>query len=698
VVCEKPSAARRIAQALDDDSAPEGYRERGVPYYIARKSGEDLIIVSALGHLFTVAQDGGGWTYPVYNLRWVPVHEAEKKLARTMNFIRVIGKLALGVGGYISACDYDMEGSLIAYMVLLHVCGEESLRLAKRMRYSTLTDRDLKKAWDEMEETLDFPVIEAGRARHEIDWLFGVNLTRALTLSVKNTTGFYKTLSIGRVQGPTLKFIRDREVEIEAFLPIPFWVIKAETKIAGKRYPLEYETPQLNTKEEAEEVVKAIRGKDGVIEKIQIKQKEQTPFPPFSLGDLQREAYYKLRYSLTTTLRSAERLYLDALISYPRTSSQRLPPSIDLREILRGLQKREDYTKLAGMLLAKKELRPKQGRGDDPAHPAIHPTGKLPEKISRVDGRIYDLISRRFMAALGNPEVKENIDAYVEAGGYRFHLKGSRVLKKGWTIFYEPYTRKKEVVLPRLREKQVIPISRIETIRRYTKPPPRFNPSSLLKLMEDKEIGTKATRTDIIDTLLKRGYIEDRNIEVTDLGFTVVETLSRYCPEILSVELTRKLERDLDSIRTGEISADVVVERSKEVLEPVLSVFKEKEELIGSEIDGALRRETQRANILGKCPDCETGDIRIIRNKKTGKRFAGCSNYFEGLCDASYPLPQMGKIQATGKACPECGVPIIRLVRRGRRPWEFCLDFDCPTKKKVEKNGRQLQAIPSERR
>jgi len=689
-VCEKPDAARRIAQALDDDNAPDGYSERGVPYYIARRGEEDLIIVSALGHLFTVAQNGGGWTYPVFGMRWVPAYEADKKLARTKGFIEVITKLALGVDSYVNACDYDMEGSLIGYMVLLKTCGEGSLDRARRMRYSTLTDVDLKKSWEEMSNALDFPLIEAGRARHEVDWLFGINLSRALTISVKNVTGFYKTLSIGRVQGPTLSFISDREVEIGSFVPIPFWTVNAEARIDGKKFILEHERPRINVRKEAEKVESDCRGKKGVVKSIQSARKEDWPFPPFNLGDLQREAYYKLRLSPSMTLRAAERLYIEALISYPRTSSQRLPPSIDFKEILEGLQRRREYSELATILLAKTLLKPMQGEKDDPAHPAIHPTGRLPDSLGRTDSRVFDLICRRFMASFDRPTIKVNIDAIVDIGGQIFHLKGSRILEKGWMMFYEPYIKEKETELLSLKEGQMIPITSVNLSERCTRPPPRFNQASLLKLMEDEMIGTKATRADIIDTLFRRGYVNGGDIEMTDLGFAIVETMSRYSPQILSLEMTRNLERELDSIQSGEVTANTVVEGAKDLLGPVLSDFKEKERLIGAEIDEALRREAQKASFLGPCPACKNGEIRIVRNNETGKRFAGCSNFYADLCTVSYPLPQRGKIQPTGRRCMSCNTPIVRVIRRGRRPWDLCLNPRCPTKGKNGDDGRQV--------
>lgn len=680
VICEKPSSARRVAEALDEEGAPEGHRERGVPYFFSRNGGSELIVVTALGHLFSVAQDGGTWTYPCYDYRWVPAYEVDKGSRATRNFIDVIGRLSEGVDGYVSACDLDMEGSLIAYMILLKICGEESLEASGRMRFSTMTESDLRKAWEERSPSLDFPIIEAGRSRHEVDWLFGINLSRALTLSVKNTTGMYKTLSIGRIQGPTLSFVQEREIEIESFVPQPYWEIKAETYLDRRKIPLEYEKPRLETPREAVEIVEACTGKDGIVTAVRTRTLNVAPTPNFNLGDLQREAYAKFRYSPTTTKKAAERLYLEALISYPRTSSQRLPPTIDLREILRGLRRMKEYKKHSDGLLAKPQLIPRQGKMDDPAHPAIHPTGKGNVRMSKIDSKVFDLVCRRFMASLGAPAVKENTGVEVDVSGYKFHLRGIVTCDEGWMRLYEPYVRRKDVPLPKIRRKQIMPVTNIEAVEQSTRPPSRFNPSSLLKRMEDEGIGTKATRTDVIDTLYRRGYIEGNPIELTDLGHTTADVLNRYNPEILSVEMTRRLDQDLESIQRGEASADGVIAKAVQFLDRSLSEFKANEGLIGAEIGEVLRVEMQKATVLGQCPKCGTGEIRIVLNKQTGKRFAGCSNYYRKSCSVSYPLPQIGSLKFMGRSCSTCGAPIVRLTRRNRRPWEFCINMDCPTK------------------
>lgn len=691
VVCEKPTAAKRIAEALDEKGKPRALREMNAPYFVASFGELEFTVVSALGHLFTLAQTRGSWTYPVFDIQWVPAYKVDKE-SQTRNFVEAIGKLSTGAEEYVSACDYDIEGSLIAYNILRYVCGDESIKRAHRMKFSTLTRRDLQKAFEERMPTLDFPVIFAGKTRHEADFLFGINLSRALTLSVKRATGNYKTLSIGRVQGPTLNFIKEREEEIRSFVPEPYWVIEAETTIDGRRYPLEYSELRIQKKSRAEEIVKACRGAEGTITEITSRNITQPPPTPFSLGDLQREAYSLFKYSPRVTLNAAEQLYLDALISYPRTSSQRIPPSIDIKGILNGLAQEAAYRGLTEQLLSKPSLKPRQGSKDDPAHPAVHPTGNLPEKkLSQVQARLFDLVARRFMATLGDPALLKSVRADVDVNGYLFYLRGRQTEYQGWMQFYEPYLKREEVVLPPLKVGQEIPVSKIESVGKFTSPPPRFNSSSLLKLMEDVEIGTKATRTEIIETLFKRGYVLGESVSITDLGFSIVETLGKYCPEILSVAMTRRLEEDMELIQLGKRDAEEVVREAIETLKPILEEFKAKEKLIGLALSVALRASQSKENVLGPCPACKTGVIRVIKNRSTGKRFAGCSNYLKGACKMSYPLPQNGKIESTRRSCPVCGAPVIRLLAGGRRPMTFCINFDCPSKKE----RRKELAVPS---
>lgn len=675
VICEKPKAAEQVAIALDDNGAPREVKSLGVSYFISRREDAELIVVSALGHLFTVTADRRGRSYPIFETKWIPIHEVTRS-RRALNHLRLIEGLAKEADEFVSACDYDIEGSLIAYNILAHVLPAEGLKDAGRMKFSSLTKEALLEAWRKRSSTLDYPIIEAGKARHEVDWIFGINLSRALMNSVRRAMGRYRPMSIGRVQGPTLNFVKEREIETRTFVPTPFWTLEAYAEIDGRKYRLEYDRPRIEREREALEIASRCDGEGGYVELLSSKRRSIPPPNPFSLGDLQLEAHRVYGYTPAETLKIAETLYLKALISYPRTSSQRIPPSIDLREILQGLRRIKTYRELAVGLLSRTHLGIRQGLKEDPAHPAIHPTGYHEERLRLHERRLFDLICRRFMASMGEPAHLLEMDAQIDVRGYRFHLRGSRPVDRGWMTIYGPFSKYKEEPLPPLKHGQIIEEISVRAERRNAKPPPGLDQPSLLKLMEREEIGTKATRSEIIETLFKRGYIEGSPIRLTDLGLAVVDALEKYCPEILSPELTRYLEKQLERIQLSETSSALVLKDAVEALEPPLYKLKERELGIGLDIGIALRSSSHVEDYLGPCPRCSTGKMMIIRSKRTGKRFAGCSNYIKGLCSNSFPLPQRGEIKACGEACPLCGAPLITL-KRGRASRKLCINHEC---------------------
>ena len=685
IITEKPNAAKRIAQALDQKGKPKRVEEKNVSYFLAKRD-KLLVVVSALGHLYTVMHIGKGRNYyPVFNFKWAPRYLAERGAKHIRAWIEVISKLAKNAEEFIDACDYDIEGSLIGYCLLKYAC-ENKENAAKRMKFSTLTKKELEKAYSEPLPKLDFALIEAGKTRHEVDWLYGVNVSRALTLAAKRWSGRYATLSTGRVQGPTLKFLIDRERSIRSFVPAPYWSIRAAVDIEGSAYEVEYEKKTFEKRVDADAVAKACKGKAGKIEKIEKKSTQQKPPIPFDLGALQTEAYSLFGYTPRRTSHIAERLYLGALISYPRTSSQKLPPAIGYRTILKGLSKERAYKRLASGLLQIGELKPREGAKEDPAHPAVYPTGNVPERsLDESERRIWDLVVRRFMAVFGEPAVKQSMKVTINVNGHRFYLRGRRILKDGWMKFYKPYVRAEEVALPPLKEGETVQLGEILREDKFTKPPPRFNPSSLLKKMEEVGIGTKATRADIIETLHSRKYITEERIVVTDLGFDIIDVLHRYCQGVISVKLTRELEEKMQQIQTNSEKRENVLSEVVEGLKPMLEELKQREAVIGEALSNAIKRSRMQERIVGDCPTCHTGKLMILYSRKTRKRFIGCTNYFKNVCQTSFPLPQRGTVKPLHRPCKGCGWSTLIVKMRGRRPWTLCFNGSCPKKEERRK-------------
>jgi len=505
-------------------------------------------------------------------------------------------------------------------------------------------------------------------------------------LAARRWSGRYSTLSTGRVQGPALQFLATREKAIRSFVPTPYWQINAEAEILNSVIEAEYERKRIETRAEADTVVRACAGKTGEVMKVEVRKVHQKPPIPFDVGTLQREAYSLFGYTPRRTLGIAQRLYLDALISYPRTSSQKLPPIIDYRKILNSLKRQSGYKRLASKLLKKEELKPREGAKQDPAHPAIYPTGKLPEKpLAAPEKRVWDLIVRRFMAVFGEEALKESLKVRLEVNNNAFFLRGRRILKEGWMEFYKPYVRAEEVLLPPIKEGDKVRLRRVIREDKFTCPQPRYNPSSLLKKMEELGIGTKATRADIIQTLYNRGYVRDERIVVSELGFDVIDVLGRYAPAVTSAKLTQELEGKMEQIQNNRMKRETVLAEVVERLKPQLEQFKENEEPIGEALTKATKRARIQERIVGKCPNCGTGKLMIIYSRKTRKRFIGCSNYFKGLCNTSFPLPQRGTVKPTGNNCKACGWPQVLVWLRGRRPWNLCFNPDCSLKSRRKK-------------
>ncbi|MCX8152815.1 MAG: DNA topoisomerase I [Candidatus Bathyarchaeota archaeon] len=681
VITEKPDAASRIAAALDIEGKAEKVLENGVPYYLAKRK-KRIVVVPALGHLYTIASKNNG--YPVFDYQWVPLYVAKRGEAYIRKCLKVISTLAKHADEFIDACDYDIEGSIIGYTILKYACGEKE-KTAQRMKYSTLTKDELERAFEERLPQLDFALVEAGLTRHEVDWLYGINLSRALTAAAKNYSGKYAMLSTGRVQGPTLNFLVSREKSIGCFVPTPYWSIKAEVEIDGVVFESPYVKRVIETKAEAEALINSCKDKVGIVTKVEKEDFIQKPPVPFDLGSLQFEAYHVFGYTPMRTAQVAQRLYLDALISYPRTSSQKLPAAIGYHAILKGLERSSVYSKLTQLLLAKPELKPVEGEKDDPAHPAIYPTGNMPERTLNIDEKnIWDLVVRRFMSAFGDAAIWQNGTVTLSINGNLFTLNGQQVLSKGWLHFYEPYVQAKGKLLPNVRERQEVSVRRVVLEAKFTNPPPRYNPSSLLRKMEEENIGTKATRAGIIQTLYNRKYICGESIIVTELGFEVVDILKKYCPTVISVELTRELEEKMENIQRKKETKENVLQHVIGLLCSVTEHIKENEQAMGASLSQALQKEILAAKSIGECPICRDGRLIVLRSKKTGKRFVGCTNHFVGSCKTAFPLPQKGLLKSTGKICATCGFPSVQVQCKGRRPWRLCLNPKCPTKENAK--------------
>lgn len=677
IITEKPNTSKKVAEALADKK-PVKKDLKGSPYYVVEHNGREIVVGCAVGHLYGLAEKekSKGFAYPVFDIEWVPNYEVSKDAAFSKKYLDAIKKLAKEAKDVTVATDYDVEGEVIGLNVVRYACKRKD---ARRMKFSTLTKDDLREAYEKASPHLDWGQAEAGETRHFLDFFYGINLSRALTKAIKQA-GMFKILSTGRVQGPALKTVVEREREIQKFVPVPFWQIELNGRLRSGEIVAWHEEDKFWDKGEADRVLKTVQGeKKGKVASVEKSQFKQSPPHPFDLTSLQTEAYRLFGISPKQTLEIAQELYTSGWISYPRTSSQQLDEKLGFKKIFQQLAKVDEFKVQADFLLAKAKLAPNNGKKTDPAHPAIYPTGveaKTGEKGGR-EQKIYDLIVKRFFATFGDPATRETVVAKVDVNGELFVARGTRTTQPGWHVLYAPYVKLEEAELPKMEMGDAVEVVKIVMHADQTKPPKRYTPASLIKELEKRGLGTKATRAEIVETLKRRNYVQGEAITVTDLGMKTVEVLEKYSPKILDDELTRHFENDMELIREGKKHEPEILKEAKEILIDLLAEFKAKEKQIGDELKVTYTETRALLTTVGKCPSCGPGNL-VLRMGKFG-RFIACDKYPD--CKTTFKLPAGGLAEVTPKVCESCKNPIIKMIKKGKRPQELCINVDCPTKR-----------------
>ncbi|MBN2101931.1 MAG: DNA topoisomerase I [Candidatus Aenigmarchaeota archaeon] len=669
IIAEKPNAAQRIADALSDDGKVEKVNNKGASYFKIECGTHPIIVAPAVGHLFVLDEkkdSKNGWNYPVFDVEWRPTYK-DKGNTWSKKYFDNLSKLSGDADELISACDYDVEGSTIAFNIIKFIFKKED---GRRMKFSTLTKGDIYEAYQNASEHLDFPVIKAGIARHFVDWFFGINLSRALTKSLQKG-GSFKVLSTGRVQGPTLKILDERENEIASFVSKPFWQLELKGILKGADIAALHIAGQIWEKDTAEQIFSKCEGKEAIVSDIIKKKMNLNPPFPFDLTTLQRDAYGLFGYSPKQTLDIAQTLYEQAAISYPRTSSQKLPAKLGHKNILNRLLSQNEFSDSVRKILSMEKIFPKEGSKTDAAHPAIYPTGGVPTKLNPQQKNIYNLVVRRYLATFGDPAVRESIKVTIDVNGEKFETTGTTTLVPNWIELYGKFAKFKETVLPVITKGDKVDKHKIEILSKKTQPPNRYNQASILKKMEDLGLGTKATRAQILQTLYDREYIKDPSISVTTLGKVVVETLDKYSPEIVSIDLTKNLDSEMEKIQEEDSSEKPVIEHARKDLERILAKFKESEAKIGGDLASGMKEMEAENRFIGTCDKCGNGKLNVIYSGKTGKRFVSCDKYPE--CTNTFGLPQKGNLTVLDEPCKKCGLKVVSIKTKGKRPWKLCI-------------------------
>ncbi len=652
IITEKHDTAKRIAAILSEKK-PSRERVTGVDTY----KFDGTTVIGLSGHIVEVdfPKEYNNWQKT--DLKTL-VHAEVLTKSTHANIVTALRKLGKEAKHLTIATDYDREGELIGVEALNVIKKVNPDIPADRVHYSTITPAEIKKAFASSTK-IDFNLAAAGESRQVIDLVWGSVLTRFVSLSSGRLGD--KFLSVGRVQSPTLAILVNREKERDAFVPVPYWELFA-ILVNGGEFEAQHKKGRFLDKAEAE-AIHAKLGKKGTVKSIVLGKRSEKPPTPFNTTEFLRAAN-AIGISPANAMRIAEYLYVNGFISYPRTDNTVYPETLDTKGIIESFLNTE-FREYAEKLLAGK-LTPTRGKKETTDHPPIHPATPVKRsELNEDEWKIYELVVRRFFATFARETLWETMAVTVDISGEEFGANGARLVEPGWRWYYS-YNLPEDRILPQLKEGQSLNVKETNLVGKETQPPSRYGQGHLIKIMEDLGLGTKSTRHEIISKLYSRAYVHGNPLQPTKTAYAVIEALEKYANTITKPEMTSKLEHDMDEISEGKITEDYVIKESRDMLDEVFKDLTKNKELISE----SLRNGLYEDRIIGTCQKCSS-DL-IIRKSKKGSRFIGCSAYPK--CDFTLPLPKSGQIVVTDKQCKDHGLYFIKIITKGKRPW----DIGCP--------------------
>ncbi|MBG9445438.1 type I DNA topoisomerase [Cytobacillus firmus] len=584
------------------------------------------------------------------------------------------------------AADPDREGEAIAWH-LAHSLDMD-IKSDCRVVFNEITKDAIKESFKHP-RPINMDLVDAQQARRMLDRLVGYNISPLLWKKVK------KGLSAGRVQSVAVRLIIDREKEIKDFIPEEYWSIdgeflKGKTAFDASFYGFKNEKVELKSESEVQNILSKMKGNKFKVESVTKKERKRNPAAPFTTSSLQQEAARKLNFRAKKTMMLAQQLYEGielgkegtvGLITYMRTDSTRIS-EIAQSEAADYIQ--SSYGK--EFLQSEKKKEKKNSNAQD-AHEAIRPTStlkspaSLKEYLSRDQLRLYRLIWERFVASQMAPAVMDTMSVDLKNGEVIFRATGSKVKFPGFMKVYvegtDDQSEEKDNMLPDLKEGDEVLKKDIEPKQHFTQPPPRYTEARLVKTLEEQGIGRPSTFAPTLDTIQKRGYValDNKRFIPTELGEIVLELIMEFFPEILDIEFTAKMEKDLDYVEEGKVNWVQIIndfyidfEKNLKIAEKEMQEVEIKDEPAGEDCEQCGNPMVFKMGRYGKfmacsnfpdcrntkpivkdigvkCPKCEEGNI-IERKSKKRRIFYGCDRFPE--CDFiswDKPLP---------RSCPKC--------------------------------------------
>ena len=673
---------------------------------IEKYLGKNYVVRASMGHLRDLPKSQFGIDVE---------HDFEPKYINIRgkgDLIRDLKKEAKNAAHIYLASDPDREGEAIAWHLayILGIQENDDCRII----FNEITKPAIQAAIKEP-HPINLDRVDAQQARRMLDRIVGYKLSPLLWRKVR------KGLSAGRVQSVTVKLICDREKEIQAFVSEEYWTVglKLRKQKRGKLFEAELvaisgKKPVLPDKKSADKVEAELEGQTFTVTEVKRRERRRKASPPFNTSSMQQDAARKLGFTSRKTMMLAQQLYEGislgrkgpaGLITYMRTDSTRIS-DLALAETRAYVTER-----FGTSYVPEKPNVYAVGKKAQDAHEAIRPTSveRTPEEVAEFltadQLKLYTLIWQRFIACQMTPAVYDTLSVTIGGGKkYQFRAAGSELKFPGFTAVYagDEAKKEKDVLLPEMAVGDTLDLSSILPQQHFTEPPPRYNDASLVKTLEEKEIGRPSTYAPIIETILARGYVirQDKHFQPTELGSVVVDLLEQYFKNIVDVKFTATMENELDEIAEGKRGKNQLLE---EFYGPFEKTLTEADEAIGH-VELPVEVSDEKCELCGrmmvvkqgrygkflacpgfpecrntkpflkdtgaKCPKC--GDAIVERRTRRGRIFYGCKSYPD--CDfVTWDTPQ-------AEPCPKCGGLVLKHHYKNGRTMPYCSNDACETR------------------
>lgn len=595
--------------------------------------GQDFEVMATMGHIKDLPKSTLGVDVKNnFKPDYVPVVKREAVIDELIKVARKAKKVFL-------ASDPDREGEAISSHVK-EILGKRANVF--RISFHEITKEAVEEAISKPRE-IDENLVDAQTGRRVLDRLVGYELSPLLWKKVR------RGLSAGRVQSVAVRLIVEKEREIEAFKSQEYWEIFCEVKRKeGKKevFTVQLIKEEVKNVKQSETVVDELKKSEYLVSNVTKREVVKSSYPPYTTSTMSQAGARLFGWSAKRTMRAAQKLYEEGLITYHRTDSFNISQSAITRA-------REFIKKTYGekYLPVSPKYYKTTSKVAQEAHEAIRPTN-LNEKVEvgPDENKLYDIIFRRFVACQMAESIYDETVIDVTAGKYLLRASGQIMKFDGWRKLFP--RDENSIALPDVSTNEVLQLVEIKPIQKFTEAPARFNEASLIKMLEKLGIGRPSTYAPIISTIQIRNYVEkdEGTFKPTSIGFAVNDFLVKNFPEELEYQFTAEMEGDLDNIALGK-------KKWADTIKKFWGPFSQKVKVVTKE---AKRVKIAVEKLGRKCPDCKDGEL-VIRIGRFGK-FISCSRFPECKHTEKY-------LEKTGAKCPDCkeGDVIIKRSGKGRK-------------------------------